>query len=394
MEPLTIIGTGQAGYGLAREYRKIEPERPLRLISADAGASYYKPNLSKSFHAGRSAADLIVASAENMAQQLNAEILTEATVQAIQPDRHLVVVDERELGYSQLVLACGAEALIPPLSGAQELKTVNSLEGYARLGAALEGRSIVTIIGAGLIGCEFANDLAAAGFSVTVIDLAPHPLARFAPPSVGDAFAVRLAAIGVRWELNTSVSKIDVSGIRQRIELANGKVLHTDLVLCAVGQRPRTALAALAGLSINTGIVVDEYLRTSHPRIYALGDCAEIFGKIRPFIAPITNATKALARTLAGIDTAVAFPPTPIIVKTPACPTVLMPPEDMSSARHWAISGSGTDLEALCMDPLGRLLGFALTGQAAARKLQLLDAMTEHRQPLANIVEAPFPQAG
>ncbi|MDE2465888.1 MAG: hypothetical protein KGO02_19560, partial [Alphaproteobacteria bacterium] len=97
---------------------------------------------------------------------------------------------------------------------------------------------------------------------------------------------------------------------------------------------------------------------------------------------------------LAGIDTAVAFPPTPIIVKTPACPTVLMPPEDMSSARHWAISGSGTDLEALCMDPLGRLLGFALTGQAAARKLQLLDAMTEHRQPLANIVEAPFPQAG
>lgn len=236
------------------------------------------------------------------------------------------------------------------------------------------------MIGAGLIGCEFANDLAAAGYSVTVVDVEAWPLARLAPRAVGKALMAALSALNVRWALESGVVAVESLGDRHRVHLVDGTILPAGLVLCAIGQRPRTALAAAAGLAVGSGIQVDSYLGTSDSRIYALGDCAEIDGQVHPFVVPIAHSAKALARTLAGTSTAVAFPAMPIVLKTPACPVVLLPPAVAGVVGHWSVTGEGIDLVARYHDEHGRLLAFALTGHAVANRVALVQEWNAARE--------------
>lgn len=373
MEPIVIIGTGQAGYTLAREFRKLDSERPLTLITEDNGANYYKPNLSKAFAAGKTPPELVMNPREAMEEQLAATILANTRVNALDAGSRRLQLEDRELSYHRLVLAVGADALLLPVSGGEKIPTVNSLDDYERFRAGLVSGCEVVVIGAGLIGCEFANDLAAAGYQVTVVDQESWPLARLAPREVGEAIKAGLSGLSVRWHFDARIESVDADG--KQVRLADGTELRADAVLCAIGQRPRARLAEEAGLEVGIGIRVDEHLRTSDPNIFALGDCAEIDGRVRPFVLPITHSARALAKTLAGTDTAVSFPPMPIVVKTPACPTVVLPAEVPHSEGWWRVTGEGTDLEALYCDAEGRLHGFALTGAATAKRMELAKAI-------------------
>ncbi|MFZ3202290.1 MAG: FAD-dependent oxidoreductase, partial [Pseudomonas sp.] len=152
--------------------------------------------------------------------------------------------------------------------------------------------------------------------------------------------------------------------------LSDGTPIACDLVLSAVGLRPRTELAAAAGLQVNRGIMVDRELRSSHANIYALGDCAEVDGLNLQYVMPLMHCARALARTLAGEPSAVSYGPMPVTVKTPVCPLVVSPPpRDMPG--EWTVEGSGSDIKALCRDAAGSLLGYALTGTAVQEKLAL-----------------------
>lgn len=372
MDPITVIGTGLAGYNTAKELRKHDPDAPLRLISADDGAAYSKPMLSNAVARGKTAAQLVQGDADAMAAQLNAELRSAVTVTGVDSERCRLSLGDEELGYSKLVLAVGADPIRLPLqgSGAERLLSVNDLADYARFRSALQGCRRVAILGAGLIGCEFANDLALGGYQVELIDLAPLPLGRLVPPEVGAAMQQALAGLGVGWHLGTSVERVDAvgeAGRRVALTLANGDALEADLLLSAVGLRPRTALAVAAGLEVNRGILVDPFLRTSDDRIYALGDCAEVAGLVLPFVLPIMHASRALARTLAGRPTEVHYPALPVAVKTPALPVVVCPPLP-GVAGDWRAEGDGSDLRALFVDADGALRGFALTGAAVAEK--------------------------
>src|SRR5699024_12111000 len=128
---------------------------------------------------------------------------------------------------------------------------------------------------------------------------------------------------------------------------------------------------ATAGLRINHGVVVDRHLQTSDPHIHALGDCAEVDGLFRPFVAPLMQAARALGRTLAGKPTAVRYPALPIIVKTPACPTIVYPPQ--TADGEWVVEGEAPDLAASHMQN-GQLTGFALTGAATKQRGQFIKA--------------------
>ncbi|MDH1158052.1 FAD-dependent oxidoreductase, partial [Pseudomonas otitidis] len=152
--------------------------------------------------------------------------------------------------------------------------------------------------------------------------------------------------------------------------LSDGTHLSCDLVVSAVGLRPRTALAAAAGLDVNRGVVVDRELRTSHANIYALGDCAEVDGINLLYVMPLMASARALAQTLAGTPTAVSYGPMPVTVKTPACPLVVSPPP-RGLDGEWTVEGAGADIKALCRDASGHLLGYALTGAAVQEKLAL-----------------------
>jgi rubredoxin-NAD+ reductase len=372
VHPVVIIGSGLAGYNVARELRKLDREIPLVLITADGGQFYSKPLLSNALASNKTPAAIPLNTAEQMAAQLGATIRTHTRVTAIETAARQMRIGAETLSYSKLVLALGADQVRLPLAGtaADAVMTVNSLDDYTRFRAALEGKRRIAIIGAGLIGCEFANDLAAAGYSVESVDIAEQPLPRLLPAAGGALLQEKLATLGVTWHLGTSVKSVDRDGRALQVTLANGRMMGADLVLSAIGLKPKLDLAQAAGLNIRRGIVVDRYLATSAEDVYALGDCAEVEGLVLPFVMPIMHAARALAATLAGRRTAVTYPAMPVLVKTPACPTVVAPPSN-GAIGEWLIERSSDSIKSLFIDSAGKLLGFALNGTATAERAKL-----------------------
>lgn len=372
LDPTVIIGSGLAGYNVARNFRKYDRASPLVLITSDDGEFYSKPLLSEAFAACKAPEAIANKTAEQMVAQIAAEIRTRTRVLQIDAATHEIHVDGGSLRYRNLVLALGADPIRLPIAGdaACAILSVNDLADYARFRNTIAGKQKVVILGGGLIGCEFANDLAAAGYQVDVIDIASQPLGRLLP-AVGAALLMqRLAAIGIRWHLQTSAERIDYRNGGYRIKIANGETLDADVVLSAIGLKPRTSMAEAAGLAINRGIVVDRTLRSSDPDIFALGDCAEVEGLVLPFTSPIMHAAKALAHTLAGEATNLTYPAMPVMVKTPACPTVVAPPP-IGCIGAWQVSATGSGVRALFVDDSGQLRGYALNGDMTGESRQL-----------------------
>jgi rubredoxin---NAD+ reductase len=369
---LIIIGSGLAGYMLAKEWRKCDSHSPLTIITSGTGDFYSKPLLSTALSQQRLPAALPTASVLQMAEQLNAKILTQSSVTAIDPAEKTILVSGEILRYDNLVLAVGADPIKPIISGSgvADLVSVNSLEEYAAFRDKLKPEFRVAVLGAGLVGCEFANDLANVGHAVDVIALCPYPLDRLVTPEIGAVVQDALSMSGVRWYLSQSVDRLDREQERYVLTLNNGQRLEADIVLSAVGLRPHVALAKAAGLRVDRGILVDKFLATSVPSVYALGDCAEVCGCVLQYVAPLLSCSRALAKTLAGELTAVSYPAMPVVLKTPACPLVVSPPpQDL--VGEWRMSGEALDRCALFYDTTQQLRGFALTGSMVKERANL-----------------------
>ncbi|SEP39746.1 NAD(P)/FAD-dependent oxidoreductase [Nitrosovibrio sp. Nv6] len=369
-QPVIIIGSGLAGYTVAREFRKLDVETPILIISADHGGFYSKPMLSNALATGKTPASILNASAEKMAEQLKMTIRSYSRVTAIDPTSRTVTLhDGEKLSYSKLVLAMGADPIRLPLEGegVKDILSVNDLDDYQRLRDALEGKKDVTILGAGLIGCEFANDLTMAGYRVRVIDISTQPLGRLLPPAGGAFMQRRLEAAGVVFHLGAATQFVERIHESLRLTLADGETIQTDIVLSAVGLRSRTALAEAAGIAVNRGITVNRSLQTRYEDIYALGDCAEVEGRVLPFVMPIMHAARGLAATLAQTLTPIRYPAMPVLVKTPSCPAVVSPP-DTSMQGEWLVEEDENGVKALFKSVEDKLLGYALLGMSTKEK--------------------------
>jgi rubredoxin---NAD+ reductase len=366
---VVILGSGQAGVSVARELRKLNAEISITIVSADAGGFYAKPTLSNAFAAGKTAEQLMMTPAEKLAEQLNIRVLPNTHVESIDTVGKQLITSAGPVEYGALVLANGAHPIRLPLtgSGADEVLSVNCISDYAAFRAHLKPEMHVAILGAGLIGCEFANDLRVANHGVTVFDVAPQPLGRLLPPKAGAFFAEKLSAAGVKFEFATGITQVDKANKGYLLSTADGKQFQADLVLSAIGLKPALELATAAGLKINRGIVVDRKLKASAPDVYALGDVAEVEGLVLPFILPIMNAARALAKTLAGEPTDLSYPAMPDVVKTPACPTVVSPPA-MGAAGSWIEEIIDGGIRALFKAADGKLLGCALLGEASKER--------------------------
>ncbi|QIB50271.1 FAD-dependent oxidoreductase [Pseudomonas sp. OIL-1] len=370
--PLVIVGTGLAGYNLAKEFRKLDSSRPLLLITADDGRFYSKPLLSTGFAKGKEADELAMQDAATMAAQLDAEILVQTRVDAIDPATRSLMVGERRVQYSDLVLATGA--LARQLPGAEALGehvlSINALTDYARFRRALVGKRSVAIIGAGLIGSEFANDLAAAGLDVQVIAPDRTLMAGLIPTQVAEPVRASLEDLGVGFHLSKGIQQMDLTDEGVCITLEDGTRVEAEQALSAIGLVPNRGLAEAAGLEVAKGISVDRQLRTSAEHIYALGDCAEVASLSLMYVMPLMTCARALAKTLTGNPTEISYSAMPIMVKTPACPLVVSPPLTATEGE-WTVTGEGSDQRALFHDSQGVLHGYALTGAAVREKLQL-----------------------
>lgn len=365
---VVIVGSGLAGYSVAREFRKRNKTESLAVLTADGGQFYSKPMLSEAFRQNVPLDEFVSRTAKGMAAQIKGDVLTGTHVQALDRATRTLHTSRGPVTYDKLVLAMGAEPVQLPVSDVQAsdyVVSVNDLDDYHRFRAMADGKKTIAILGAGLIGCEFANDLLHAGFQVKVLDIAPLPLARLLPPSNAQAVFDALKAAGVQWHLGTAVQRIERQGAGVALHCADGAMLDADIVLSAVGLRPRVALAQAAGLESAHGIVVDASLRTSDPHIFALGDCAVVGGQWRPYIQPIAPAAKAIALQLTGETATVQDVPMPVIVKTSVCPTVVCFPQIAHGSWHTSCDEHG--VQSLYHDDTGSLHGFALSGVCVAR---------------------------
>lgn len=365
---LVIIGTGLAGYNLAREWRKLNPEKELVIISRDDGRNYSKPMLSTGYTKGKTADQLAMQSAAQMSEQLKAEIRTFATVEAIDAQAKTVTVDGQVIAYEQLVLALGADAFQPPLAGdgVERVYTVNDLMDYAKFQQAATGKKNVIVVGGGLIGCEYANDLSNGGYAVQLIEPVGRVLPALLPPVASQAVGSALEGLGVKFHFGVSVQAVYKDGEGVRAVLSDGSEIHGDIVLSAIGLRPRISLAKEAGLQVNRGIVVDKTLATSQADIYALGDCAEVEGLVLPYVLPLMAGARALAKTLSGQSTAISYPVMPVQVKTPVCAVVVAPTFPTMQGEWTVDSQDGNNVKVLFKNADGQLLAYALTGSFAA----------------------------
>ena len=377
MHPIIIIGSGMAGYTVAREFRKLSPEQELVMICADDAVNYAKPTLSNAFAGNKAPEQIALGDAAKMAAQLNMRIEAATLVKEIHPESHEITLEKNgetiTQPYSKLVLAVGANPIRLAIAGdgSDDIHVVNSLTDYRTFRENLSKRKDkrVVILGAGLIGCEFANDLLHSNYDVTVIDLAPQPLGRLLPNYVAEAFKTNLEQAGIKFALSTTVEKVTKinDGEDYAVTLANGQTLVADIVLSAIGLQPNIALAKDANIQTSRGIITNTLLETSQPDIYAVGDCAEVNGTLLPFVMPIMQQARALAKTLSGQNTNVHYPAMPVAVKTPAAPlTVLPAPLDVDV--NWETEEFDDGMLAKAIDSQGTLRGFVLLGATASKQ--------------------------
>lgn len=376
MHPIVIIGSGMAGYAVAREFRKLNPEHELLMICADDAVNYAKPTLSNALAGNKAPEQIPLGDAAKMSAQLNMRIEQHTWVKAIHPEDHQLVLEkdgqESTQNYSKLVLAIGANPVRLAIAGdaSDDIHVVNNLSDYKAFRnnlAAREDKRVV-ILGAGLIGCEFANDLQNTDHQVTVIDLAPQPLGRLLPEHVATAFQKNLEETGIHFVLGTTVEKVSrADNGDYLVTLANGQSLVADVVLSAVGLQPNISLAKQADVHTSRGVLTTAQLETNQADIYAVGDCAEVNGTLLPYVMPIMQQARALAKTLNGEHTAVHYPAMPVAVKTPAAPlTVLPAPVDIDVT--WETEEFDDGMLAKAFDANGTLRGFVLLGATAAKQ--------------------------
>ena len=376
MDPIIIIGTGMAAYTLAREFRKLDQTTPLILISSDDGRSYPKPMLSNALSKDKTAEDIAMFDAGAMAKTLNAEIIINHVVTRISPQAHTLIMENgSQYHYKKLILAVGASPILLPIEGdaANEILSINTLLDYTVFRQRLVDAKHVALIGPGLIGCEFANDLiASTDVRVSVIGPSSTPMDTVLPESVAVELQQHLSDAGVEWHLNATAKAIGFSDHGFDLTLSSEAVIKPDLVISAVGLRPNISLAFEAGLMVNRGVVTDEFLQTTEKDIYALGDCAEVKGHSLLFVAPLIAAAKALAKTLAGEITAVHYSAMPVAVKTPLYPLVVASPVEKAEGEwRFEKAGSGFGVKALFVGSDEHLLGFVLSGDYVKEKQAL-----------------------
>lgn len=394
---LAIIGSGLSALNLIKELRKAGDQRHITVLTVEAGHFYSKPMLSNALSKSKTPESLPVQTAQTFAEQFKIELLAHSEVLSLDLAQQSLcyrAAGEHKEGASQtlewatLVLAMGAVPVALSSVGVDvqaPVFTVNQLSEYEHFYQQLTAMTAqrgaanvrVGIIGSGLIGCEFANDLANQGYPVTVVDVADRPMARMLPAELSTALAERLAALGVQWLWSQSVSRIraidaeanvenEASGVV--VETAQGASLEVDLVLSAIGLQPNVALAQAAGLTCGPGVHVDQMLQTSHSAVYALGDCAIVAGISLQYVLPLMTCARSLAKTLMGQVTPVGYPAMPVVVKTPACPTVVAIPPTVPSDAQWRVHGEGIDLTATLVGSDQQVLGFALMGDAIKQK--------------------------
>lgn len=268
---IAIVGAGAAGQVAAETLRREGYHGAISLVGAEPDGPVDRPNLSKDYLAGTAPEDWIPLRSPDFYADHEIELLTGTAVSAIPPgERHLLLADGRTIGWDRLLLATGAEPVRLSIPGADRIRYLRSLADSRAIIAAAEGAHRAVVIGGSFIGLEVAASLRARGLEVHLVARERHPLERVMGAEVGDWVRSVHEQHGVVFHLGAEPRAVESGGV----VLDSGETLPADLVVAGVGVRPRTALAEQAGLVLDRGVQVDEFLETSRPGVFAAGDLA------------------------------------------------------------------------------------------------------------------------
>ncbi|NMG74634.1 NAD(P)/FAD-dependent oxidoreductase [Aromatoleum diolicum] len=371
--PLLIVGTGMAGYGLLRALRHVDRRMAVCMVTADDAAAYAKFQLPGALARRRDAGELVLASVEQMAHRYDASILPRTRALRIDRARHILRTDTADLAYGQLVIATGAEPRRPASirgTGVTSVLTVGSLAEYAYLRSELAGRRRVVVLGGGASGCEFADNLLRGGCDVTLLEPGSRLLGARLPALCSERVAGALHTAGVRLRLEDGIQRIEQGLDELEITTLSGARLNAEVVIAVLGSAPRVQLAADAGVDVGRGIVVDTRLCTSDPDIFALGECAEMGGRLFTLSDDIDAGARVLAGVLTGGHTQLRWQVRSLRLQLECCPTVLCEPPPI--AGEWHETATARGVRALFHDFNGRLRGFVLVGEAVSDAHHLL----------------------
>ncbi len=270
---IVIVGGGAAGFAAAYTLRAEGWDGLLELVSADQTAPYDRPNLSKDYLAGSASPDWLPLRASDWYRDHGVQLRLGRRALALDARaRRLSLDDGAEIAFDRLLIATGADPvrLTTPGADLPHVHYLRSLADSDRLIAACAGVKTVAIIGASFIGLEVAAALRARGLEVRVVAPEAIPMARILGPELGAHVRKLHEDHGVIFHLGDIATQI----ADRRLTLRSGAVVDADLVVVGVGVRPNLALAEQAGLAVDKGVLVDEFLATSASDIYAAGDIA------------------------------------------------------------------------------------------------------------------------
>ncbi len=323
-----IVGAGRAGWQMAQALRERDADMPITLLTSCNGDVYDKPLLSVAMARGIAAEKLPRETGAGAARRLGVTLLAHTQAVRITPSSRQLRTSRGTLRYRHLVLAHGAQARPLPQLPAGLCWYINHLQAYTKFRSALGSTAQrVAVVGAGLIGSELANDLALAGHTVTLLDLATRPLAACLTQEQSQQLLQAWTALPISFTGGVQVSSVQkkdatsTSAIKL-ITTQCGKVFEVDHIVVAAGLQTPNHLASSAGLAWNNGIDVQpETLKTSVEGIHALGDCIAIEGRVSRYIEPIGRQSQTIAAAILGqAGTPYRQTSVPLRVKTSSLP--------------------------------------------------------------------------
>jgi nitrite reductase (NADH) large subunit len=385
---VVIVGAGIAGVSAAAELRKTSPNAGIILVSNENELPYYRISLTH-YLAGDIKPDQFAIHPENWYADQQIDLRLGVEVTSINPVVKTVTLSSGDvLDYDRLVLTPGSRPFVPPISGTNLTKvyTLRTRRDADKILADCKDAQVVCI-GGGLLGLEAASALVRRGANVTVLETLNWLIPRQLNKKAAGIFQEFVERLGIRVQTAVKITELHGEGSVDSVVLDDGTTIPADMVIISAGVRSNTSLANQAGIKVNQGIQVDEYMRTSQPAIYSAGDSAEHNGVLYGTWAPAL--AQGIIAGASAVKESMVFKPLPrsIVLKVLGI--------DLFSAGSIApgesdtlIEKTGTDLYQGFVFHENCISGAILLGDASASSA-VKKAIEEHLDCAALLSASP-----